>query len=85
MVRSSVDLQVKSLTVQRQPILRLSASWGWFSMTDPYVLYYPPTNSYSFLLVSFSANGAIEVKPFATEEEAETFLAEKTGLRSPLE
>ena len=54
-------------------------------MTDPYVLYYPPTKSYPFLLVSFSADGAIEVKPFTTEEEAETFMAEKTGLRSPLE
>jgi len=29
--------------------------------------------------------GRYEVKPFATEEEAETFLAEKTGLKSPLE
>jgi len=54
-------------------------------MTDPYVLYYPPTKSYPFLLVSFSADGAIEVKPFTTEEEAETFMAEKTGLLSPLE
>jgi hypothetical protein len=26
-------------------------------MTDPYVLYYPPTNSYPFLLVFFSADG----------------------------
>jgi hypothetical protein len=27
---------------------------------------------YPFLLVSFSADGKIEMKPFATEEEAET-------------
>ena len=54
-------------------------------MPDPYVLYYPPTNSCPFLLVSFSADGAIEAKPFATEEEAETYMLEKTGLRSPLE
>jgi hypothetical protein len=53
-------------------------------MTDPYVLYYPPTKSYPFLLVSFSADGTIEARPFATEEEAETFMVEKMGLRSPL-
>ena len=51
-------------------------------MTDPYALYYPPTNSYPFLLVSFSADGKIETKPFATEEEAETFMVEEMGLRS---
>ena len=54
-------------------------------MTDPYVLYYPPTKSYPFLVVSFSADGAIEVKRFTTEEEAETFMAERPDLRSPLE
>jgi hypothetical protein len=54
-------------------------------MTDRYALYYPPTNSYPFLLVSFSADGKIEAKPFATEEEAETFMVEKMGLPSPLE
>ena len=54
-------------------------------MTDPYVLYYPPTHSYPFLLVFFSADGTIEAKPFATEEEAETFMVEEMGLRSPLE
>jgi hypothetical protein len=54
-------------------------------MTDPYALYYPPTNSYPFLLVFFSADGTIEAKPFATEEEAETFMVEEMGLRSPLE
>jgi hypothetical protein len=54
-------------------------------MPDPYVLYYPPTNSYPFLVVSFSADGKIEVKLFATEEEAETFMVEKMGQRSPLE
>ena len=55
-------------------------------MTDPYVLYHPPTNSYPFLLVSFSADGKVEeTKPFATEEEAETFMVEEMGLRSPLE
>ena len=54
-------------------------------MTDPYVIYYPPTKNYPFLLVSFSVDGAIEAKPFATEEEAETFVVEKTGLRSSLE
>jgi hypothetical protein len=55
-------------------------------MTDPYVLYSPPTKSYPFLLVSFSADGTIiEAKPFATEEEAETFMVEQKGLRSPLE
>jgi hypothetical protein len=54
-------------------------------MTDPYVLYSPPTKSYPFLLVSFSADRTIEVKPFATEEEAETFMVEEIGLRSPLE
>jgi hypothetical protein len=54
-------------------------------MTDPYVLYHPPTNSYPFLLMFFSADGTIEAKPFATEEEAETFMVEEMGLRSPLE
>jgi len=52
-------------------------------MTDPYVLYYPPTSSYPFLVVWFSADGAIEAKSFVTEEEAETFVAEKTDLRPP--
>lgn len=53
-------------------------------MADPYVLYYPPTLSYPFLVVSFPSGAAIEVKPFATEEEAETFMTEKTGVvRSP--
>ena len=51
-------------------------------MTDPYVLYYPPTSSYPFIVVSFSADGEIEAKPFSTEEEAETFMAEKTNLRT---
>jgi hypothetical protein len=54
-------------------------------VTDPYVLYYPPTNSWPFLLVFFSADGTIEAKPFTTEEEAETFMVEKMGLRSPVE
>ena len=55
-------------------------------MACAYVIYYPPTNSYPFLVVSFASEAAIEVKPFATEEEAETFVAEKTGVaRSPLE
>ena len=54
-------------------------------MTDPHVLYYPPTKSCPFLLVFFSADGTIEAKPFATEEEAETFMVEEMGLRSPLE
>ena len=55
-------------------------------MPDPYVLYYPPTKGYPFLVVSFSADGAMETKPFATEEEAETFMMEELGLRrSPLE
>jgi hypothetical protein len=31
-------------------------------MTDPYVLYYPPTNSCPFLLVFFSADGTITVR-----------------------
>jgi hypothetical protein len=35
--------------------------------------------------VFFSADGTIEAKPFATEEEAETFMVEEMGLRSPLE
>jgi hypothetical protein len=52
-------------------------------MTDPYVLYYPPTTHCPFLVVWFSADGAIEVKPFATEEEAETFMTEKMGLQPP--
>jgi hypothetical protein len=53
---------------------------------DPYVLYYPPTKGYPFLLVTFSAGGAIEAKPFATEEEAETYMMDELGLRrSPLE
>src|SRR5260370_26719240 len=64
---------------------RHAASKGCLPMTDPYVLYYPPTNSYPFLLVSFSADGKIETKPFATEEEAETFMVEEMGLRNPLE
>jgi hypothetical protein len=54
-------------------------------MAERYVPYYPPTNSYPFLLVSFSADGKIEVKPFATEEEAETFMVQNMGLRSPVE
>jgi len=52
-------------------------------MIDPYVLYYPPTSSYPFIVVSFSADGEIEAKRFSTEEEAETFMAEKTNLRTP--
>ena len=55
-------------------------------MPDPSVLYYPPTKGCPFLLVTFSAGGRIEAKPFATEEEAETFMMEELGLRrSPLE
>jgi hypothetical protein len=55
-------------------------------MAESYVLYYPSTRSYRFLLISFSADGKIGAKPFTTEEEAETFLEEKIGLlRSPLE
>jgi hypothetical protein len=53
-------------------------------MTDPYALYYPPTNSYPFLLVFFSADGTIETKPFATEEEAETLHGGRNGLAEPL-
>ena len=55
-------------------------------MPDPYVFYYPPTGNCPFLFVSLSADGSIEVKPFATEEGAETFMVEELGLRrSPLE
>ena len=50
-------------------------------MADRYVLYNPPTKRYPFLLISFSADGAIEAKPFASEEEAETFMMEELGLR----
>jgi hypothetical protein len=54
-------------------------------MADPCVLYYPPMLSYPFLVVSFPSGAAIEVEPFATEEEAETFMAEKTGVvQSPV-
>jgi hypothetical protein len=34
-------------------------------------------------LVSFSADGAIEAKPFATQEEAETFMMEELGKLVP--
>jgi hypothetical protein len=55
-------------------------------MAERYVLYYPPTNSYPFLVVSFPTDAATEAKRFATEEEAETFIVEKTGVaRSPVE
>jgi hypothetical protein len=50
-------------------------------MPDPYVLYYPPTKEYPFLLISFSADGAIEAKPFATEEEAEIYMMEEVAAR----
>jgi hypothetical protein len=53
-------------------------------MTAPYVLYCPPTNSYPFLLVFFSADGTIEAKPFATEEEAEPLGVGAGSGRSPL-
>jgi hypothetical protein len=57
-----------------------------YSMAALYVLYYPPTTSHPFLVVSFPADAAMEVKPFTSEEEAVTFVAEKTGVaRSPLE
>jgi hypothetical protein len=59
--------------------------WPVPRLAEDYVLYYAPTNSYPFLLVFFSADGTIEAKPFATEEEAETFMMEEMGLRSPLE
>jgi|SRR5450432_1677356 hypothetical protein len=70
----------------RQPLVLFGDAYGEaISMADPYVLYYPPTLSYPFLVVSFPSGAAIEVKPFATEEEAETFMAEKTGVvRSPV-
>jgi hypothetical protein len=39
-----------------------------------------------FLVVSFPAEAAIEVTPFASEEEAETFVAQKTGVaQNPVE
>jgi len=44
---------------------------------------FPPTSSYPFIVVAFSADGEIVVKPFSTEDEAETFMAEKTNLRPP--
>jgi hypothetical protein len=44
---------------------------------------FPPTSGYPFIVVSFSADGEIEAKPFSTEEEAEIFMAEKTNLRIP--
>jgi hypothetical protein len=54
-------------------------------MAEPCVLYYAPLTGYPFLVVTFPGDGAMEVKAFPTEEEAETFAAEKTGLLSPLE
>ena len=50
-------------------------------MTDPYALY-PSTNSYPFLLVSFSEKRTIGARPFATEEEAEAFIEQAARERN---
>jgi hypothetical protein len=73
---------------QRRFYVALVAAWKHerVPMAGAYVLYYPPTTGHPFLVVSFPADAAMEVKSFASEEEAETFVAEKTGVvRSPVE
>jgi hypothetical protein len=43
-------------------------------MAGTYVIYYPPTNSHPYLVVTFLADRILQVTPFDSEEEAEAFI-----------
>jgi hypothetical protein len=52
-------------------------------MARTYVIYYPPTTRYPFLVVTFLADGTPRVQSFGSEKEAEAFVARATLPRKP--
>jgi hypothetical protein len=43
-------------------------------MADTYVIYYPPTTGYPYLVVTFLADRNLQATPFDSEKEAEAFI-----------
>ena len=43
-------------------------------MAGTYVIYYPPTNSYPYLVVTFLGDRILQATPFDSEEEASAFI-----------
>ena len=52
-------------------------------MAGTYVIYYPPTTKYRFLVVTFLADGTPQAQSFGSEKEAEAFVARPTPPRKP--
>jgi hypothetical protein len=52
-------------------------------MPRTYVIYYPPTTSHPFLVVTFLADGTPKVLSFGKEKEAEAFVARANPPRKP--
>ena len=43
-------------------------------MARSYVIYYPPTTSYPYLVVTFLPDRSLQATPFDSEEEASAFI-----------
>jgi hypothetical protein len=43
-------------------------------MAGTYVIYYPPTNSHPYLVVTFLGDRILQATPFDSEEEASAFI-----------
>jgi hypothetical protein len=54
-------------------------------MADTYVIYYPPTTSHAYLVVTFLVDRSLQATPFDSEKEAEAFIrrASRTPPRLP--
>jgi hypothetical protein len=52
-------------------------------MARTYVIYYPPTTGYPFLVVTFPTDGTPQARSFGSEKEAEAFVARATLPRKP--
>jgi hypothetical protein len=54
--------------------MRSSAEVREAQMAGTYVLYYPPTTNYPYLVVTFLPDGSLQATHFDSEDEASAFI-----------
>jgi hypothetical protein len=54
--------------------VRSSAEAREAQMAGTYVIYYPPTTNYPYLVVTFLSDRILQATPFESEEEASAFI-----------
>ena len=52
----------------------IQPKYGRAQMADTYVIYYPPTTTHPYLVVTFLGDRMLQATPFDSEEEAEAFI-----------